>query len=43
MNNNDELNKEILYNHGATLFWVCWDKGKCCCKGCPNSKSNILT
>ena len=42
MNNCDKMNKGMLYNHGATLFWVCWGKGKCCCKGCPNPKSNII-
>ena len=31
MNNDDKMNNEMLYNHGATLFWVCWGKGKCCC------------
>ena len=31
MNIYDKMNKEIVYNHGATLFWVCWGKGKCCC------------
>ena len=31
MNSYDKLNKEILYNNCATLFCVCWGKGKCCC------------
>ena len=31
MNNYDKMNKEILYNNGATLFCVCWGKGKYCC------------
>ena len=23
MNNDDKMNKEMLYNHGAEIFWVC--------------------
>ena len=31
MNNDDKTDKEMLCKNGDTLFFVCWDKGKCYC------------
>ena len=28
MNNYDKMNKKMLYNHGAAIFWVCWGGGQ---------------